>query len=55
MYTVGNWLIPRKTDGGLIEIMQPVAPNPDSFWTDNVNECIEWFLAGEKRRMYSLD
>lgn len=53
MYTVGNWLIPRPVPGEqLIEIMQPVAAISDGYWTDNVNQCIEWFLSSETRRLY---
>lgn len=54
MYTVGNWLIPRDTNQKLIEIMQPVNESRSQFWTDNLEECIAWFRAGEKRRIFDL-
>ncbi len=52
-FTVGNWLLPRKDDATLIEIMQPVAVTPDAYWTDDLSCCIDWFLAGDPRRLYS--
>lgn len=53
MYTVGTWLIPRpKPAEQLIQIMQPVAAISDNYWTDDVNQCIEWFLSLKKRRLY---
>lgn len=53
MYTVGNWLIPRSAPTEqLIEIMQPVSAIADEYWTDDVNQCLEWFLSSEVRRLY---
>lgn len=53
LFTVGDWLLPRKNEPHLIGTMQPVPLAPDDFWTDNLNHCIEWVLAGKKRRIYS--
>lgn len=53
MYTVGAWLLPRKTDPNLIEIMEPVPLNPDDYWTDDLNTCIGWVMERRKRRLYS--
>lgn len=53
MYTVASWLVPRPAPAEhLIEIMQPVAAITDEYWTDDVNQCIEWFLSSEIRRLY---
>ncbi len=52
-FTVGSWLLPRKGDAALIEIMQPVAVTPDEFWTDDLGRCIEWFIEGTEKRLYS--
>jgi hypothetical protein len=52
-FTVGSWLLPRKNDPALIEIMQPVAATPDEYWTDDLGQCIEWFLEGRTKRLYS--
>jgi hypothetical protein len=52
MYTVAAWLIPRKTDAKLIDIMQPVSATRTDVWTDNLQECITWFKSGEKRIVY---
>lgn len=51
-FTVGSWLLPRATDPSLIEIFQPVPFDPDEFWTDDLHTCIQWFLSGEKKKIY---
>jgi hypothetical protein len=51
MYTVSDWLLPRP-DAGLVQIMQPVPAVRDSYWTDNLSECIEWFDSHQQRRLY---
>ncbi|MDP2999811.1 MAG: hypothetical protein Q8N47_20145 [Bryobacterales bacterium] len=53
IYTVGNWLLPRRQQRELIEIFQPVPNCPDEYWTDNLSRCIEWFLAGTEKRLYA--
>ena len=53
VYTVGDWLLPRPKEQELIEIFQPVPDCLDEYWTDNLNLCIDWFLAGSKKRLYS--
>jgi hypothetical protein len=54
MYTVGNWLILRKANAKLIEIMQPVSEKRSQYWTDNLEECIAWLKTGEKRSISDL-
>lgn len=44
MYTLGSWLLPRKDDDNLLKVMQPVSMTRDEYWTDNLEECIEWFF-----------
>jgi hypothetical protein len=51
MYTVGSWLMPRAGDKRLIEIMQPVSPKRSKVWTDSLQDCIEWYLSGERKHM----
>ncbi|MGD1097731.1 MAG: hypothetical protein ABSB35_37805 [Bryobacteraceae bacterium] len=53
LFTVGNWLLPNKKQQELIETFQPVPGCPDEYWTDDLNRCIEWFLAGTEKRLYS--
>jgi hypothetical protein len=53
VYTVGNWLLPRPQKQALIEIFQPVPSCPDEYWTDDLGRCIDWFLAGAQKRLYS--
>jgi len=53
MYTVTSWLLPRPQEPALIEIFQPVPAWPDEYWTDDLARCVDWFLAGEQKRLYS--
>ena len=55
MYTVASWLIPRAGDKRLIEIMQPVSRVRSDVWTDNVEECIQWFLSGAKKIVFDME
>ncbi len=54
MYTVGSWLMPRSGDNRLIEIMQPVSHARSDVWTDNIEECIGWFLSGEMKTVFDM-
>jgi hypothetical protein len=31
--------------------MQPVAATPNDAWTNDLDECLKWFLSGEKRKV----
>ena len=55
MYTVASWLIPRSGDKSLIEIMQPVSRNRSAVWTDNIDECIQWLISGEKKIIFDME
>jgi len=55
MYTVGSWLMPRAKDKNLIEIMQPVSRNRSEFWTDNIEECIDWFMSGKRKLIFDAE
>ena len=50
LYTVGNWLIPRSPNAGLIEIFQPVPRIANESWTDNLGTCLEWLGSGMQRK-----
>jgi len=52
-FTVGSWLLPRKGDATMIEIMQPVTTTSDENWTDDLNQCIEWYISGTNKRIFS--
>lgn len=49
MFTVGGWLLPRKKDPGLINVLQPVANEPNDDWTDSFSTAIEWFREGKTK------
>jgi hypothetical protein len=49
MYTVSSWLLPRITDPKLIEIFQPVSQVRNEDWTDDLEECLSWYLGGNAR------
>jgi hypothetical protein len=53
MFTVGSWLLPRRSEANLIEIFQPVPITPDEYWTDDLSRCIEWFQSGTQKRLYT--
>lgn len=53
IFTVGNWLLSSKKQADLIETFQPVPDIPDEYWTDDLKRCIEWFLTGAEKRLYS--
>lgn len=52
-YTVASWLLPRSSDGALIEIFQPVAAKSNEVWTDDLTTGLNWFESGEKRSVLS--
>jgi hypothetical protein len=52
MYTVGNWLLPRKKNGGLINVLQPVSGEPNEDWTDNFLKAVEWLREGRKKTIH---
>ena len=53
LFTVGSWLLPKQKQQELIETFQPVPEHPDDYWTDDLSLCIEWLLAGTRKRLYS--
>jgi len=48
-YTVGRWLRPRVGDHALLEVFQPVSPEADEDWTNDLEECIQRFRSGTNR------
>ena len=46
VFTVGNWLVPRRGAPAQLETLQPVSINPDDDWTDDLLTSIEWFRSG---------
>lgn len=51
MYTVADWLIPRRDNPACMEIYQPVSPYPTAEWTDDLSEVVKWFRDGIARRL----
>lgn len=54
MYTVGGWLLPRGENRRLIQVMQPVSSKRSDVWTNDLRECIEWFISGEKKLIFDV-
>ena len=48
-YIPERWLNPRSSNAALIEIMQPVALEPDAIWTNDFNESVRRFRSGQPR------
>ena len=53
-FTVANWLLPRYEDQALIEIFQPVSREPNEFWTDRIEICLEWVDTGKQKRILDI-
>lgn len=49
MYTVANWLLPRKDDLACMRVFQPVSRTPNDVWTDEFKKSVLWFRSGEKK------
>lgn len=54
MFTLSEWLVARPEKLKLIAKFQPVAQKPDEFWTDRLDTCVGWFLAGERKRLFDI-
>jgi hypothetical protein len=53
MYTLGRWLVP-SANAGEIATMQPVAQQPNDFWTDDFATAVAWFRSKDDgKRMNS--
>lgn len=56
MYTLQRWLLPHRrpnSQPGEIAVMQPVAMQPDEFWTDDFTIAARWFRAEDKGKNMS--
>ena len=52
VFTVGRWLIPRESNSDLIETFQPVPGRSDSYWFDDLETCVHWSEARERKTLY---
>ena len=48
-YTVGRWLVPRAADANLMDVLQPVAIEPNDDWTDDFATCVAWLRSAETK------
>jgi hypothetical protein len=53
MYTLGRWLLPGKTSGE-IATFQPVAQQPDDYWTNDYATVAAWFRADDGGKQMAL-
>lgn len=51
MYTVANWLLPRKDNPTLIQKFQPVSKIPNEVWTDDFETAVQWYRSGQTRSL----
>jgi len=49
LYTVGNWLLPRKGDKKLVAVLQPVDPGAKQDWTPDFATAVSWYRAAKKK------
>lgn len=54
-FTVGNWLLPRRDDAGLIAVLQPVSLTPNADWTDSLAIAIDWLHSNTKKTISAAD
>lgn len=52
MFTVGRWLLPRKKNTELINVLQPVPNEPNDDWTDDFFTAVEWFRDGRAKTIF---
>lgn len=45
-YTVGDWLQPKAEDRKSLATYQPVSPEPNDDWSDDLSTCVEWLRSG---------
>ncbi len=50
-YTLCKWLAPRNDDKNLIEIFQPVSPEINDDWTDDLLTCLAWLHDGREKQI----
>jgi hypothetical protein len=50
-FTPQRWLIPRRENPRLLQVLQPVSLEANSDWSGDLSTCIEWLLRGEERRV----
>jgi hypothetical protein len=55
LYTVGTWLLPEAENAGEIDTFQPIVASKTDVWTPDIEECIKWFLSGEKKRIFDIE
>jgi hypothetical protein len=50
-YTVADWLTSRPGDQHLMEVLQPVAFEPNDDWTDDFATCVRWLRSGLEKKI----
>ncbi|HKV60566.1 MAG TPA: hypothetical protein VJO16_01520 [Candidatus Acidoferrum sp.] len=54
LFTPANWLLPRAENAALIAIFQPVPPSANDFWTNRLEQCLQWFALREQKRIFPV-
>ena len=54
MYTVADWLVPRPENNNLLLKFQPVAQQPNEYWTNDFETCVRWLRSGKKKRIWDF-
>lgn len=52
-YTLSRWLLPRDDDESKMLKFQPVAMQPNEFWTDDFEIAAQWFRSGDEKTIPS--
>lgn len=53
VFTLARWLVPRPKERQLIAVLQPVPPQPNGYWTRDINECLEWYRSGREGQIFT--
>lgn len=48
-YSLSRWLIPREDDSNKMLKFQPVAMEPNAYWTDSFETAVKWLRSGENK------
>jgi hypothetical protein len=54
MYSLGRWLLPGKKPGDMATL-QPVAKQPDDFWTDDFTIAARWLRTEDGGKRMSVE
>lgn len=52
-FTLGRWLLPHPKYPDRVNYFQPVSPEPNDVWTDDLETAIDWLRSGRERKIWT--